>query len=127
VLKKRLVPKSSHGPQNFYNFFPSIDTTKEHKSTIFHTAALRVLLAVHQAYKSTTCLRITQGNPNRLKKTFQMVQATLQRRRRRWSTDSSIPFAHITPMIHNDTLLLEIIHGKDFSYGRQPHKKSHPQ
>jgi hypothetical protein len=37
------------------------------------------LLAVYQqAYKLTTHLGMTQDNPNRLKKTFQMARATSQ-------------------------------------------------
>jgi hypothetical protein len=52
---------------------------KRHEDTIFHIVGLQELTTIYQqAYKSPTCLGITQDNPNRLMKmkTFQMALAT---------------------------------------------------
>ena len=38
-----------------------------------------------------------------------------------------IPSTHTTFVNHNDMLLLEIVHSKDFSYGHWPNKKGQPQ
>jgi hypothetical protein len=94
---------------------------KRHEGTIFHIIAVRVLLAVHQqAYKSTNRLGITQDNPNRLKKTFQLAQATSQRKRR-WSTD----FPFFLQIQHLSTImttynLVEGINTKQPSFERDP-------
>jgi len=65
-----------------------------HEFTIFHTATLRALPAVHQhTYKSTTRLGITPKSSNQLKKTSHKAPTTSQWRRR-WSTDSPF-FLHI--------------------------------
>jgi hypothetical protein len=35
-----------------------------------------------------------------------------------------IPLTHTTPIDHNNMLLPKVVHCKEFSYGRQPNKKS---
>lgn len=90
-------------------FFSLRRLLKRYEGTIFHTAALCVLPVVHQqAYKSTMRLGIIQNNPNRLKKTFQMMEEKMVH-------IFPILFAHTTPINHNDMPLSEIVHGKDIS------------
>jgi hypothetical protein len=75
------------------------------------------MLTAHQrAYKSTTCLSITQDNPNRLKLKKENNNNSVRHKQPHNGEVVHalfILFTHTAPINHNNTSLPTILHGKD--------------
>jgi hypothetical protein len=84
---------------------------KRHEGTIFHTVALQVLLGSIQVNYSS------KHNPRQLKLIDQNIPngTSYLTMKKNMVHGLSIPSTHTTPINHNDALLLEIVHDKDFS------------
>jgi Fe-S cluster assembly scaffold protein SufB len=114
VLKNKDLTSSNilSRSSKLLSFFSLHKHYKRHVGTIFYTTTLCRSLEVHQqAYRSTTCLDITQHKPKRLKEAIQngISHVTMKKK---VVYELPIPLTHATSVHHDDGPLPEVIQGK---------------